>query len=216
MKKYTIILLHGWGQTHKSMDCFEEELKKYYEVKNIDLLKISKDEVYDLNDYLIHLHNAIKDYKNLILIGHSFGGKLASLYASTYKVEKLILLAPSTYIKKSFKTKTKIILHKAIKFLKIKKLMNAFKSNDYKKLSGKEQITFKNIIKNIDKNHLKSISIPTLIFAFKNDKQVNYKSLKYLNKIIPDSKLKTFSGDHFAYLDNLENIILEMMEFMYA
>lgn len=215
MKKYTIVLLHGWGQNHQSMMCFEEELKKEFIVKNINLLKLSKKSVFDFDDYINDLHRVLKDDDNLVLIGHSFGGKIASLYATKYKVEKLILIAPSTYIKKSFKTKVKILLHKIIKFFKIKRLMHLFKSNDYKKLNEIEQQTFKNIVKNIAASDLKSLNIPTLIIGFKDDKQVSFKSLKILYKTLPDSYLISYLGDHFAYIEHSEEILLNIMDFIY-
>lgn len=215
MKNYTIILLHGWNQTKESMSCFEKIFTKYYEVLNINLLKLSKKNTYDFADYINDLHEQIKDKKNLILIGHSFGGKLASLYASKYEVEKLILIAPSTYIKKSLKVRLKIYFYKIFKCLKINKYFNSFQSNDYKILNGKEKETFNNIVKNIKKTELKNIISKTLIIGFKDDKQVNYKNLKYLKKLINGSTLTLYKGDHFAYFNYLEEISLQILEFIY-
>lgn len=212
MKNYNVILLHGWGQNNNSMNCFKENLKEKYSALNLNLLKTSQETSYDFNDYIEDLHNKINHLDNIVLIGHSFGGKIASLYATKYKVEKLILIAPSTIIKKTLITRLKIIISKTLNKMNLKS--HRFESNDYKKLLNKERITFKNIINNIDVKSLKTIKCPTLIIGFKNDLQVPLRNIKFLNKKIQNSKTIIYAGNHFAFLDYCEQISLNIMDFL--
>lgn len=214
MKKYVLVLLHGWGQNNSSMRIFEDELKKHYEVMNINLLKLNDKEIFTIDDYVEDLHQKLNDKQNLILIGHSFGGKIASFYSLKYKVEKLILLAPSTYIKKSIITKIKIILYKFAKKIHLNGKIKSFESEDYQKLTSFQKRTFNNVLINMPDTKQKSITIPTLLIGFKSDKKVPLKNLKHLHKTFKNSKLLIYNGDHFGYFNHYEDLILNFMDFI--
>ena len=100
----TIVLLHGWGQNIEMMTPLSNKLEKNYNILTLDFPGFGDSEeppfswsVYDYTNCLRELIVFLKINK-VILIGHSFGGRIALIYASKYKVEKLVCLA-SPYCK---------------------------------------------------------------------------------------------------------------------
>lgn len=73
-------------------------------------------EVYTIYDYAEMVNKLLtsKKIKNPIIIGHSFGGKIALVYATKYKTNKIVLLA-SPYKKKIEKDNFKL---KILRFCK--------------------------------------------------------------------------------------------------
>ena len=105
-----IVLLHGWGQNIEMMkplgDCF---LDKRITILDFPGFGSSEEPTcaYTIYDYVEILEELLQklEIKNPIVIGHSFGGRVAIVYASRNNVEKLVLFgAPCirTY-KKSMK-----------------------------------------------------------------------------------------------------------------
>ena len=95
---YPIILLHGWGARKETFNKLFLHLAENFMVYVIDLpgfgeteigLPMSMDSVVDL----IYHFNLKLSIDNPILLGHSYGGRLAIIYASKYEVKKLILVA---------------------------------------------------------------------------------------------------------------------------
>lgn len=211
MKDYTLIFIHGWGVKKETMCPLVNYLEKYYKCINLDILPLSKEKTYTINDYVLDLHEKIKQYDNIILIGHSFGGKIISFYALKYPVSKLVLIAPSTYIRRSLKTHIKILLYKACKRFR---LQINFASNDYKKLELKEKQTFKNILINMHKKDLKNLTIPILLIGFKNDQEVKLKNIYFLHHKLKNSYLKIYIGNHFAYFDHLNKVLFDIYDFI--
>jgi pimeloyl-ACP methyl ester carboxylesterase len=80
----SLILLHGWGGSHLSMDGLQECLaQKGFLVFNLDLPGFGKTSLtspeMDMDDYAQAIEDFIEE-KNIfepIIVGHSFGGKLA-------------------------------------------------------------------------------------------------------------------------------------------
>lgn len=223
-----VIFLHGWGSNILMYKKFVQELGKYFKCLYFDLPGFGENynlnKPYRLIDYVKELDKIIKtnNIKNPILIGHSFGGKIALKYALSYpnNIKILILFAPSGII--SLKDKIfadlKIISSKIIKILlpfKIKKIIwKKFQKLDYYQIIENDILkkTFRNILKeNFKKNELKKIDVPTLIFWGKQDKVLNYKKGIKLNKILPNSKLKIIKEGHFL---NFENYVKDIIEFI--
>ncbi len=212
MNKQNVILLHGYKQDSSSLTILEEKLKAYFNIYNLNYTQFKNDKVLTLNNYVLEIHNIIKDLNNPILIGHSLGGKVATLYACKYKVKKIILIAPSTYRKITLSLKVKVFFNKVLKGLHLKKTLG---SKEYKVLSSFEKKTFNNIIKNVDIRELKKLHSKTLIIGFNNDDKVKAKDLKRLNKLLKNSSLHFFKGDHFSYVEHAEDICLLIMDFIY-
>ena len=93
----TIVLLHGWGQNIEMMKPIGDNLRREHQILIIDLpgfgLSDEPDFPWTLYDYVEMLKEMIESLKlkNIILMGHSFGGKISLLYASMYPVKKIVV-----------------------------------------------------------------------------------------------------------------------------
>ncbi len=215
-----LVLLHGWKMSQDTYIGVTNKLSKHYKVLSIDLLGFGESDLPNeplfISDYLDMLEKLLNHLgiENPTLLGHSFGGKLATYYALKHKVKKLILVSPSGIKHFNLKVFLKIRLYKFIKFIykilgiDITKLQNKYGSNDYKNLSPVMKKTMTNILKGNVKKELKKITSPTLMLWGYYDKITPYKDSNIYLKKIKNSKLVTFQrSGHFCYLDEPEKFI---------
>ena len=220
-KDKTILFLHGWGCS----------LKYMLPISNInsanslliDLpgfgnsLPISNPFAYE--EYIDSIISFLNDnnFKVDIVVGHSFGGKLAVGLANKLNLSSIILIAPSTFNKKrSLLYYLKIYTYKLFKKIEyLHKYLSSFGSEDYKVLSPIMKKTMSNVINYKVTNYLKNIKIPTLIIQGNKDKITPYYIAKKTKKYIKDSEIIIIDGNHFAYLNNsylVSNIIESMVK----
>lgn len=219
-----LIFLHGWGQ---SSDCFVEHIKQLSPTNHIYALDLpgfgDTDEpsyAYDIYDYEKILEEFIEklNITNPIIIGHSFGGRIALIYASkNNNISKLVLtgcagIKPSHSIKyylKIYHYKFMKLLTKTPLYIQYHDdLVNNSGSEDYKKSSSiKKQILIK--VVNEDLTYcLKNITIPTILYWGQKDLETPLKDGKLMSELIPNSKLIiNENGDHFAFLTAKEEFI---------
>ena len=140
-----IILLHGWGQNIKMMDPLGKNLSDNFKVTILDLPGFGSSEIpsfaYTINDYTEFLHEFLEslEINDPILVGHSFGGRIAINYASMYKVSKLVLFGSPFIVREKKGLKVKILKSlKNIKFLDglAENMKKHLGSEDYKAASG--------------------------------------------------------------------------------
>jgi len=105
-----IILIHGFGGSPYEMRPIGEYMKKYgfspvYPLlpgHRENALTLGKYRMEEWIDYLQHLiHEKMKEYNSTSICGLSMGASLSIIIASEFEFEKLILLAPPIYIRKS-------------------------------------------------------------------------------------------------------------------
>lgn len=225
-KENTLVYLHGWGQNIQMMLPIAKPFAKDNNVLVIDLPGHGKTKepsyAWELDTFVDMLHELFKFLKidDPILIGHSFGGKISIIYASKYKVKKLVLLS-SPYKVKITKQPLKVRVLKTIaKIPGFKSLANYFKkhigSTDYKNASPiMRDILVKHVNTDTTEN-CKRINVPTIIIWGTNDNTVSIDSAYEIEKLIKDSAVIPYEGmDHFAYLDDTQktiNIIKSFIE----
>ena len=206
-----LLLIHGWNTSSLYMEGFIKPFSNAFNIININLFK-NDNEVYKITDFLYQINNIVNCHqglnKKLVIIGHSFGGKLGYFYAKKYHADGLILLAPSL-IKPHFSLKVyvKIRLYKFLKKRKIKIPSFLKGSNDYKKLSENMKKTFLNCYDKYIK--YRYIDHPkTIVIGFKKDKAVKKYQIRALKKFLPKAKVVFFKGNHFSYIDYIKEIRL--------
>ena len=218
--KYNFIFIHGWGVTYKTMLYFSSMWEDKYSTYLLSLPGFYNNKLetsYKLEDYLNDIEEFIKEKQldNVLLIGHSFGGKLAMFLKLRNPSYKVVSIAPSI-VENPFNLMTfiKIRLYKFFKKLNCP-LYKLFKgSKDYQKTDGLLRKTFNNIVHSyMDDEDIKKIN-SVLLIGFKKDKEVNVKSLNRLNKINKNIIYKTFNGDHFSYFDYRYEIYILINEFI--
>ena len=216
--KNTLVFLHGWGQNIHMMLPIANQFTKDNNVLVIDLPGHGKSNepsyAWELDKFVDMLHELFENLKikEPILIGHSFGGKLSMIYASKYKVKKLVLLSSplkGEYKKIPFKVK---VLKKVAKVPGLKSMAEHFKkhmgSTDYRNATPiMRDILVKHVNTDVTEN-CKKIKVPTIIIWGTADTTVSINQAYEIESLIPDSAVITYEGmKHFAYLDNAKQTV---------
>lgn len=217
-----VVLLHGWGQNISMMDPLGKKLSN----KRITILDLpgfgsseEPDFAYNIYDYMELLHDFLNSLNidNPIIIGHSFGGRIAIYYASCYPTKKLVLFGSPFKVHQNNSIKVKLLKSfKKIKFLnKFAEIMkNYIGSTDYKNASGiMREVLVKTV--NFDLTEFaKKIDVPTLLIWGENDNAVLVSEAKELEKLIKDSALIVLNGTHYCYLENLNHVVSILEHFL--
>ena len=183
-KKAIIVAIHGFGQ--RRSDQFLS-LVRYFKDKGIEVRTPDLFDANDLNDtdYLewikraeIVVDQALHENKEVILLGYSMGGVIASSLASRKPISKLILLAPAfTYItwKNVSNTVAKLFDSNTPKIEAL--------PSQYTELPNIFTNTFMTLVDTL-KNDITQVSCPILIFHGMDDETIPYaSSRRILQKI---------------------------------
>lgn len=224
-KGQDIILLHGWKQNIEMMEPIGKHLKDKCRVTIIDLPGFGKSSEplygWSVYDYCEMLRELILEQKldNPIIIGHSFGGRIGIIYASKYKVNKLILFAsPFRRMRDRLTLKQKIL-----KFLKKAPIINKLEMTAKRYIGSKDYRSASPIMREILVNTVnedltelaKNIKCPTLLIWGENDTEVPVNEGVLLSELIKDSGLIIHPNcSHYAYLENINQTIKIIKEFI--
>ena len=220
----TVVLLHGWGQNIEMMKPVGDRLTDN-DVIIIDLPGHGQSEepkeIWYLNDFVQMIHELLQSLNidNPILIGHSFGGKISLLYASTYQTKKLILFGSPFKVKKK-PNSLKVRTLKKLKTLPgLNKLAETMKkhmgSTDYRNASPMmRDIMVKHVNTDITEN-VKKIKCPTIIIWGTNDAAVPIEDAYELENLIKDAAVIPYEGcTHYAYLERLNQTVSIIQNFI--
>lgn len=235
-----IVILHGWGSLVSGEKRFGE-VKKLLENKGFTVYTpdlpgfgsntLKKEELF-FEDYVSFVKSFLEKHKlkKIILVGHSFGGRIAIAFTALYPkfVSRLVLASPSGILHPlpSVKKKLVFILTKILRpffsippfswfYISFRKLVYySIGEMDYYK-SDKLQKTFRNIYQVNILPDLPKISIPTLILWGEEDTYVPVADGKTMHNLIPKSKLivKPNAGHKFPY-ENPETFVKDILSFL--
>lgn len=219
-----IVLLHGWGQNIEMMQFLGDPLSNSYRITILDFPGFGKSEepqeVWNITDYANMLHELLTKLKieNPTLIGHSFGGRVAIRYAAQYPVEKLVLFgSPCVITKKKQPLKVKA-LKAAKKLPGMKKIAEIAKnyigSRDYKAASPMMRNILVQVVNEDLSDYAKKITAPTLLIWGVQDTEAPVEEAKLLEKLLKDGALIILPGTHYAYLENLNQVVNIINKFM--
>lgn len=218
-KKGTIVLMHGWGQNIQMMDMLGKPFEKEYRIINIDLPGFGSspepDHSLSIQEYGDLINKLLKHLKvnDPIMIGHSFGGRIAIYYASKYQVNKLILLSAPFRPNQNKQVSFKVKIYKAVKKVKfLSPFANYMKkrigSSDYKNASEVNRGTLVKAVNTDLTECAKKIVSPTILIYGTNDTAVDITEAEVLEKLIKDAGLIKYEGNtHYAYLERIKQTI---------
>lgn len=220
-----VVLLHGWGQNIEMMNPIGKGLESNYHITVIDLPGFGSSAeptyaytIYDYYEVVCELLNRL-NIDNPVMIGHSFGGRVAIVYAAKKKVSKLVLL--SAPYRRSTKRNTFKV--KVLKFLKkvpvIKELESYMKTKigslDYRNASPMMRNILVNVVNEDLTGYLKQIDAPTLLIWGDLDTAVPICDAKYAESIMKDAGLVVYEGcSHYAYLERINQTISVLRSFL--
>ena len=212
-----ILLLHGWGQNIEMMRFLGDNFSSKFRVTILDLPGFgeSGEPTYDwsISDYSDMLEIFVNklNIKKPIIIGHSFGGRLAIRYSSNHPIEKLVLLGAPC-----IRVETKLPLYiKILKYLKTLPFLDSFGeymikyigSRDYNAASPIMRKVLVNTVNEDLSNYAKQIEEPTLLIWGDRDTEAPVEEAKELEKIMIDAALIILPGSHYAYIENLQQVV---------
>ena len=215
--KKTIVLLHGWGLDKSSFDGLVHFFCGELSVLAIDFPGFGEsdkaEDYYDTYEYAYRIFLLICELglKDIILVGHSFGGRVAIILSSVFGIEicGLILTSSAGLNRFSLIKEIRIMKYKLMKKLhsigviKNDKFLNGG-SEDYKKLDVLMKGVFVRIVNQDLSYLLKNISVDTKLVWDKKDKDTPYWICKKLHKNIKTSQTIIFNnGGHFCYIYNI-------------
>lgn len=232
----TIILLHGWGTNLNSFKIMADYLNENYKVIAIDLPGFGSssipDKVLNITEYSKIIYDLLikLNVETAVLIGHSFGGRIAITLAGhyNYNTEKIVLINSAGikpkrtiwyYIKVytyKFLKKITFLMPKKIATLYIKKLRDIFGSKDYNEAPEIMKGILSLVVNEDLRKYMKKIKAPTLLLWGQKDSTTPISDAVKMKKTIPDSGLIALEGaGHYSYLDKhyeIKKIILYFLK----
>jgi len=215
--KVDIIILHGWGSSKSLMkNSFSKYMDGFRHIY-IDLpgfggsscsITLTTQDYADILEIFLAQIGASKD----IILGHSFGGKVALLLDP-----ELLVLVGSAGIKvpKPLNIKIKIAVFKILKMFGLAKFRSLFVAQDAQGLSKVMYETFKNVVDEDFSSKFATFKHKALLCWGRDDTATPLSSAKEIQRLIKDSTLRVYDGDHYFFIqhskevsDEIENIFL--------
>lgn len=226
-----VLLLHGWGTDHRIWHSFLPYLSTIpCRFITIDLPGFGESypliHPFTTKDYTQIIRSLADDLelsKELTLVGHSFGGKIALAYARQNPLKKLILIDSAGIKRRSFRTQTILAAATLLKLLNLKplnalrqKLAARFQADDYRQLDAPVlRETFRLTVAEDWREKIKGIHVPTLIIWGSDDDTTPLRDAVIMKRAIKDSRLKIIpESGHFPFLDQPEITAKVMTDFI--
>ena len=219
-----IVLLHGWGQNIEMMKPIGDNLCSNHRITILDLPGFGESEepkeVWNIGDYSNMLEEFLNrlDIKKPVIIGHSFGGRIAIRYSANHSIEKLVLFgSPCIRIQEELPLYVKM-LKSAKKLPGLNEFGEYMKkyigSRDYKAASPMMRKILVNVVNEDLSKYAREIEEPTLLIWGEQDTEAPLKDAKELEKIMIDAGLVVLPGTHYAYLENLGQVVNILNNFL--
>lgn len=231
-----VLLLHGWGANIDTMMPIYNLLKDNFKVYAIDFPGFGKSQepgdVFGVYDYARITKQFIDmmEMEEVILIGHSFGGRISLILSSKYKalVKKMVLVDSAGLIpKRGVKYYVKVYSFKFLRFLynafffwidkkdKMEKFYKKFGSTDYKNASGIMRRVFVKVVNEDLRPLLREIEASTLLIWGENDTATPVYMGRIMEKEIKDSGLVILEGaGHYSYIDDYKRFSIILRTFL--
>lgn len=150
-----------------------------------------------------------------VLVGHSFGGRVAIVHASRNPVSKVVLVdaagvkprrPASYYVKvwsfKALKRLAPMVLGQKRADAMIERRRARAGSSDYRAASPVMRGTLSRVVNEDLRRHMPSITAPTLLVWGEKDTATPVADARTMERLIPGSGLVVFDGaGHYSFLD---------------
>jgi pimeloyl-ACP methyl ester carboxylesterase len=212
------LILHGWGSKSERWVAVAELISKAgFKVIVPDLPGFGESEPlpipWNTNKYINWIEQFIKEINlgEFYLLGHSFGGALASKIAVKYpqEVKKLFLVSAACLRKKTTKKTFSKRISRLVKLFSFLPYYSFFRKavykfvirkSDYVYVEGIMKETYLNIVKEDLSFQLPFIKIPTIIIWGDKDEYTPPEDAYYMEKHIKNAKLIMIPGaDHHLH-----------------
>ena len=205
-----LLFLHGWGCDGSVFKSIATQLDCTSYL--VDLWGFGKSdlpsEAWCVEQYADQLKRFCDEHglANFCVVAHSFGARVAIVFASKYPqmVKKLIVCGGAGLKRASIKRWWRVSLYKVAKFLS---KIGIFRgklpqgSTDYQALQGVMKQTFVKVVNQDLSRFARNVGCSTLLVWGKSDVDTPLWMGKRYNKLIKDSALIVLDGSHFVFLE---------------
>ena len=232
-EKPVLVFLHGWRSEAAVWYHVVQRLKEQADVGDIYCLDLPGfgaspmvKKSLTLSDYCDYVDGFVKklQLKKVILIGHSFGGRIAIKLGGNVVdwIDKLVLVDSAGLIKHKGRKKISAFFAKLAKPIFWPKFMKPLRAKIYWKLGAEDYIatprlneTFVGIISEDLDWALPKIKVPTLIIWGDQDIETPLGDGKHMAKHIKNADLKIIRGaGHLCFLDKPEKFVADIKDFV--
>ncbi len=217
-----VIVMHGWGCKASTVQVLADAAAADdTTVYNLDLPGFEgssePQSTWGVADYADFLEKFVRaeGIEKPTLIGHSFGGRIAILYAATRPVDKVILVdAAGVKPRRSLKYYFKVYSFKLARHLApvvmgrkaadrlIDRMRGRSGSSDYAAASPRMRAIMSRVVNEDLCGFMPSIAAPTLLIWGENDTATPIADARKMEKLIPDAGLVSYPGcGHYSFLD---------------
>jgi len=232
--KTPLVFLHGWGTEGNTFLPIIDHLSTNYHIYTLDFPGFgSSDEpdfAWSLDQYTDMILAFLGDMKiqSPVLIGHSFGGRVAIKLSDRVSLSKLILINSagikpkrhlSYYIKVyGFKLIRQMQKWPVFSYL-LKEPVYAYSekysSADYKAASQRMKAILSKVVNDDLTKLLPAIDVPTLLIWGDSDTATPLRDAELMTELIPDSGLVVYENcGHFSYLEQAERTVKIVSSFI--
>ena len=237
-EKKILVILPGWGGSQETWKDFQEYIQAdFASVLVIDLPCFGSEpcpaDVWGVEEYAAFVEKKLKGIgspDSLILLGHSFGGQVATYLVGTKQnvCNKLILVGAAVFRqRRSAKHFAFYLVAKAGKFFfklpgfqliqrQAKKILYRLaNAPDYLQTSGVQREIFQKVVRQDVSDLARKISVPTALIWGDRDTYVPLRQGKKLRSYIPQAKFAIIHGGkhglHHTHKDELRKQILSFV-----
>ena len=229
--KNVMVFLHGWGADKNSFLWLKDYFVDEWSMIFVDFDGFGDapepSEAMFVRDYAKKLKEIVDEFapEKLVLVGHSFGGRVAIkfsfLYQNIYEKLSLVLVDSAGVLpKRNLFYHLKVFRYKGLKRKamgdkRFEKKLEKFGSKDYKVLSGVMKQTFVNVVNEDLSRDAKFIKANTIIVWGDRDTETKTYMARKLNRLIEGSKLYFLRGcGHFSFLEKKEEFVIILDTFL--
>lgn len=218
-----LILMHGWGCDLSTVRSIARTAALTHTVYNLDMPGFGQSpaprDVWGVDDYTRMVEDFMRQEHicNPVLVGHSFGGRVAILLASRNADVDSVILVDAAGIKphRSIGYYWKVYSFKTLKALAgallprrmADRVVDAMRksrgSADYASASPVMRTIMSKVVNEDLTVRLPLIKAPTLLIWGKDDTATPIADAEKMERMIPDAALVAFDGcGHYSFLDN--------------
>lgn len=224
-----LLFLHGWRSNKEIWNNLISKLQEQ-NIYAVDLPGFGQSQIpkgpMTVGDYAETVNEFIKklDLKNVVVIGHSFGGRVGIKLASEFPsaISRLVLVDSAGFAMDSTKKTTMNFAAKIAKPFFKPKFMQGLRKSIYKQIGAEDYVatpelqkTFVNVTAEDLTQDMQKISCQTLIITGENDADTPVDFGRKMQSLIPNSKFLILpKAGHFSFLDQPEYFLKELLSFV--
>lgn len=233
-KGKSLLFLHGWGADATTFKGLTDTLANHYEVTALDFpgfgLSDEPKTPWSTREYAEMTQAFIEDLglDTPVLIGHSFGGRVAILLNTMREVNTMVLIGSAGikpkrqldyYLKvygyKLFKQLAKWPLLSFILKEPLQAYHEKYASSDFKQATPMMKQILSKVVNDDLVKILPSIKASTLLIWGDEDTSTPLSDAKRMASMIPDAGLVVYKGvGHFAYIEEQERTLTIIRTFL--